>query len=163
MPRGRGPRSDAGPRLAASTLRGPAAPSAQDETMDSSERPVRLTPACLRAIGEGRKSQMRAVVKDDRGETPRRAVACPVGSPGDFLRTEDGTVLCVAGVSIERLQEIGDRDLTREGGMWRETALPDAPETERQGFARWWDQVHTRPETKWAENPWVWVIDFERQ
>jgi hypothetical protein len=130
--------------------------------MTSDAKLIRLTPGCLRAIGAGRKSQMRTVVKDLDGSPPDGTATCPVGAPGDLLRTEDGALLRIARVRVERLQDIGDEDLGREGGMWHETALPGATPSERQGFARWWDDVHSRPEAQWAQNPWVWVIEFER-
>lgn len=126
------------------------------------EREVRLTAACLRALAAGRKSQMRSVVKPVDGEAPDATAVCPLGSPGDQLRAEDGVLLRITRVRAERLQEIDEQDLDHEGGMWRETAVPGREESERDGFARWWDQVHSHPEAKWKENPWVWVIDFER-
>jgi hypothetical protein len=129
----------------------------------SSEKEVQLTPACLRAIGAAQKWQMRSVVRLGREETPGQPAICPLGSPGDFLRTENGVLLRITGVRIERLQEISDQDIEREGGMWRETAPAGTTETDREGFARWWDQVHARPEARWIENPWVWVIEFERR
>ncbi len=130
--------------------------------MIPNEKEVRLTPGCLRAILAERKFQMRSVLKHDRQETPDAAEARPPFSPGDFLRADAGVALRVTSVRMERLQEISDQDILREGGMWHETASPGSTETERHGFARWWDEVHTRPETKWGENPWVWVIEFER-
>jgi hypothetical protein len=130
--------------------------------MASNEKAVRLTPGCNRAIAAGRKFQMRSVLKDDGAAPQDRAAPCPLGSPGDLLRTDDGILLRITHTRVERLQEISDRDLSSEGGMWRETASPETAETERQGFARWWDQAHARPGTRWVENPRVWVIDFER-
>jgi hypothetical protein len=105
---------------------------------------------------------MRSVLKHVRQETPEASEAPPPYSPGDLLRVDDGVALRVTGVRKQRLQEISDQDILREGGMWRETTPPGSTETERHGFARWWDEVHARPETKWGENPWVWVIEFER-
>ena len=68
--------------------------------------------------------------------------------------------LHVRGVRFERLQEISDDDLLREGQMWHETVPPGPPEADRAGFARWWDSVHSRPETLWRANPLVWVVSF---
>lgn len=94
---------------------------------------------------------------------PPTLLVCPLGLPGDFLRADDGTRLAIAFVRMERLQSISDDDLEHEGGMWKETAPTGAHETARAGFARWWDDVHPRPEAKWERNPWVWVVDFERR
>jgi len=121
-----------------------------------SERPVGLTPACLRAIAAGRKTQLRSVA---RGEPDS---PCPLGGPGDHLRAPDGTRLRITALRRERLQAISDADLAREGGMWEETRPPGAAESERAGFARWWDAVHTRPDAQWPADPWVWVVTFER-
>jgi hypothetical protein len=62
-------------------------------------------------------------------------------------------------VRLERLWSISDADLEAEGRMWTEGDRP-AAESERDGFARWWDSVHSRAEFKWAENPWAWVVEF---
>jgi hypothetical protein len=131
--------------------------------MTANAKEVRLTPACLRAIDAGRKSQMRSVVKRAPGEAPDQATVCPLGSPGDFLRAAEGVVLRITGVRMERLQEISEQDIGREGGMWHETPPAEPMERDREGFARWWDEVHASPEVKWAANPWVWVIEFERR
>ena len=119
------------------------------------ERPVGLTPACLRALAAGHKTQLRRVVKD-------ATAPCPFGEPGDLLRAEDGTRLRILALRRERLQAISDADLAREGGMWRVTSPPGVVESERAGFARWWDAVHARPESRWQADPWVWVVTFER-
>ena len=130
--------------------------------MTPNEKQVRLTPGCLRAIRAERKFQMRSVLKHDRQEAADPAATRPPFSPGDYLRADDDVGLRVTSVRMERLHEITDQDLVREGGMWHETASPGSTETDRHGFARWWDEVHARPESKWVENPWVWVIEFER-
>ena len=69
-------------------------------------------------------------------------------------------VLRLSGVRVERLHEISDDDLQREGGMWHELAPPGPDENERTAFARWWDGVHSHPETLWKANPLVWVLNF---
>jgi len=130
--------------------------------MTPKEKEVRLTPACLRAIGAGRKSQMRTVVKLDRGEAPA-GTSCPLGAPGDLMRADDEFLLRITAVRMQLLQDISDPDLVREGGMWRETAPSGTTESDREGFARWWDEVHAGSEAKWIENPWVWVVEFERR
>lgn len=106
---------------------------------------------------------MRSAVREPAAEGAGPAARCPLGDAGDILRTEDGQRLAIGSVRLERLQDIGDEDLVREGGMWRETAPPGSVETDRSGFARWWDQVHARPEARWQANPLVWVINFERR
>jgi hypothetical protein len=70
--------------------------------------------------------------------------------------------LLVTLTRLERLQSIADEDLVREGRMWCETGGPAASDGDKAGFARWWDEVHARPDSKWDANPWVWAVEFER-
>jgi hypothetical protein len=117
------------------------------------EIPVTFTAACVASIRAGRKTQARRVVKAT--EEP-----CPFGETGDLLllATESAPLpLRVRATRRERLAEISNADLFAEGDI---AASPDAPRR-RVAFAVWWDEVHRRPEAKWAENPEVWVVEFE--
>jgi hypothetical protein len=123
-------------------------------------RPVSLTPACVRAIMAGRKRQIRSIAHPPNGVAPPVG-ACPLGRPGDLLRVREGLSLRIASTRLERLQSIRDEDLAAEGGMWQESAPAGSVEDERDGFARWWNEVHVRLTAKWEADPWVWVIEFE--
>jgi hypothetical protein len=68
-------------------------------------------------------------------------------------------VVEIVEVRREALQDVPDADLEAEGALWRE-ASGDATLDDRLGFARWWDSLHARPGTQWADNPPVWVITF---
>ena len=64
----------------------------------------------------------------------------------------------------EKLQDISEEDAIAEGmegdlATWHEAAgtLP----TPREQYAIVWDEINTRPSTRWADNPEVWVISFE--
>ena len=61
---------------------------------------------------------------------------------------------------LERLCEIPAEDLVSEGSLWLERPLRG--ELPHAGFARWWDSLHPRPGTQWADNPLVWVLSFIR-
>lgn len=124
------------------------------------EIPVTFTDACAQAILAGRKTQARRVVRDP-------AEACPFGEPGDRLWLRETTemtrerarvVVEVEGVRREPLQAISDQDLAAEGDVTREP-FADVAER-RQIFASWWNSVHHRPGTKWADAPEVWVVRF---
>ena len=39
-------------------------------------------------------------------------------------------------------------------------AMPEGVPNDRLGFARWWDGLHPRPGTQWADDPAVWVVEF---
>lgn len=54
----------------------------------------------------------------------------------------------VTDVRVERLHRINDADAAREG-------VPD-----RQAFVDLWKSINGEP--SWAENPWVWRIEFRR-
>jgi hypothetical protein len=171
--------------------------------MNENMRPVSLSPACVRTIFAGRKTQMRLIQKDskwDPGElvwvrepwctnpplsaTPPDESFLPshelqilykadtVGNeppnrgevawyPGKTMpRWASRLTLRVEGVRAENLQEINKDDLVREGRMWVESGLAKPGESERDGFARWWDSVHSLPQEQWERNPAVWVISF---
>ena len=126
------------------------------------EIPVTFTDACAQAILAGRKTQGRRVVRDPDE-------ACPFGEPGDRLwlreaqdmtREQARVVLEVEGTCREPLQDISDQDLAAEGDVSGEPFV-DAGER-RQIFASWWNGVHHRPGTKWADAPEVWVVRFRR-
>jgi hypothetical protein len=63
----------------------------------------------------------------------------------------------ILSVRQERLRAIPDDELEAEGALWRAPGRP-AGETEREGFARWWDSLHRRPGTRWADDPLVFVL-----
>ncbi len=82
--------------------------------------------------------------------------------PARFART----FLRVTGVRCERLMEITEDDAVAEGGGldWPIGYIPAyeaAPYT--YCFAQLWDHInHRKTDPKFADNPWVWVISFDR-
>jgi hypothetical protein len=80
-------------------------------------------------------------------------------------------------VRVQRLRDISEEDAKAEGvkpydcpvsrslmkavGADRgERALKPCPYT--SGFAKLWDEI-TQPGDRWADNPWVWAINFKRK
>jgi hypothetical protein len=78
--------------------------------------------------------------------------------------------LLVTGVRVERLQAISGADALAEG-ISLDGARPGfdididggvSPEFARRQFQQLWDGLASDPQTTWAANPWVWVIQFPR-
>lgn len=64
--------------------------------------------------------------------------------------------LKVTAVRVERLQDITEEQAIAEGSQsWlvEPSAIP--------GFVHLWDGL-AKPGTRWADNPWVWVVEFRR-
>ncbi len=172
--------------------------------MNEGMRPVSMSPACVRTVFAGRKTQMRIIQKEPmwgsgnllwvrepwctnpplsttppdeaflpsheiqilykadssggeqsyRGDVPwYPAKTMPRWASRMTLRVED--------VRTEKLQGINDEDLQREGKMWIDSGLAKPGESDRDGFARWWDSIHSLPQERWSSNPAVWVISFK--
>jgi hypothetical protein len=67
--------------------------------------------------------------------------------------------LVIRSIRLERLHDIAGEDFAAEGLLWRQADAPGA-QSDRSGFARWWDSLHARPGTRWRDNPHVWVVSF---
>lgn len=77
-------------------------------------------------------------------------------------------------VRVERLQSISDDDACAEGtpcefcgrtydGLSEEDCACFHSKAARSSFSVLWDSINgKRPGCSWADNPWVWVISFER-
>lgn len=63
----------------------------------------------------------------------------------------------VTRVRVERLQDINRGDAMAEGCPYANMAAGPDP---RRWFAELWQQING-PES-WADNPWVWVIEFKK-
>ena len=63
----------------------------------------------------------------------------------------------VVSVRVERLQDISRGDAMAEGCPFPNMAEGDDP---RKWYADLWEQINGPG--SWAENPWVWVIEFRR-
>lgn len=67
--------------------------------------------------------------------------------------------LRVKSVSVEKLQSLLALDIYKEGLLYQGEGT--IREIERR-FIDLWDRTVTEDQYKWASNPWVWVIEFER-
>jgi len=72
----------------------------------------------------------------------------------------------ITGVRVERLQDINQADAQAEGAppshpsidqISREFGYPDFP---RSWYAQLWEEINGPG--SWAQNPWVWVVEFKR-
>lgn len=85
----------------------------------------------------------------------------------------------ITGVRVERVQDISEEDARAEGcmsgpvewcgigGKWCHGTCSRHGrcmylESARGKFERLWDSINTKPYCSWADNPWVWVIEFRR-
>jgi hypothetical protein len=61
----------------------------------------------------------------------------------------------ITSVRVERLQEISEHDATAEGfnRLTRDCKVPK--------FRALWDSLYAK-QAPWSDNPWVWVIAFQR-
>ncbi|KAA9157344.1 hypothetical protein F3K36_30285 [Delftia sp. BR1] len=75
-------------------------------------------------------------------------------------------LLEITSVRVERLQDINQADAQAEGAppghpsidqISREFGYPDFP---RSWYAQLWEEING-PDS-WAQNPWVWVVEFKR-
>ena len=149
------------------------------------ERPILFSAPMVRAILDGRKTMTRRILTERHGEY------CPYGHPGDFLwvretfynsrmdnsmpthyradnqdedfqliwnpsifmpRWASRILLEITAVRVERLQKISEDDARAEG-VSPETVGP---------FSELWDSINRKPGRTWADNPFVWVIEFKR-
>lgn len=87
--------------------------------------------------------------------------------PGMFMpRWASRITLEVAGVRVERLQDISEADARAEGAPYYEEGV-DAPPPDddhvwsyRASFRLLWESINGP--VSWDANPWVWVVEFRR-
>lgn len=70
--------------------------------------------------------------------------------------------LKILSVRTERIGSISDEDARAEG-------ITPSPPTSWiyssdavRKFRKLWDSINTKPGSRWSDNPWVWVVEFER-
>lgn len=69
----------------------------------------------------------------------------------------------VAGVRVERVQDITDADALAEGCIGKRQLMHVETEaTHRSSFSVLWDSINAARGYSWASNPWVWVVAFRR-
>ena len=89
--------------------------------------------------------------------------------PSIFMpRALSRITLEVVGVRVERLQEISEADAIAEGivPLWLDGSPIRHDGTGaicRSHFQNLWDSINgKRADAAWADNPWVWVVEFKR-
>ncbi|KVL59305.1 hypothetical protein WT01_15880 [Burkholderia cepacia] len=90
--------------------------------------------------------------------------------PSIFMpRAASRTLLEVTGVRVERLRAISEADAHAEGvtieerhkvEFWPGARADRAPSI--HAFRELWDGLNAEAGLGWAENPWVWVVEFRR-
>ncbi len=170
--------------------------------MNDIMRPVTLSPASVRTVFAGRKTQMRILQTEPawgsgsllwvREPWCTNPPLSPTPPDESFLPSHEIQILYkadangnsslrgevpwypartmprwasrlslrVENIRTEQLQEISEDDLVREGKIWAESGLAKPGESERDGFARWWNSIHSLPQERWESNPSVRVISF---
>jgi hypothetical protein len=91
-------------------------------------------------------------------------------SPRYMPRWASRITLEVKGVRVERLHDITEDDARAEGAMWHDGGTywhsgwrhdySDVHADAYSSFARFWNNING-PDA-WEENPYVWVISFQR-
>lgn len=66
-------------------------------------------------------------------------------------------------VWVERVQDISEADAMAEGVDPYECASGPANPWPEQAFAELWDSMYAARGFGWAENPWVWACEFQRE
>lgn len=117
--------------------------------------------------------------EDERDLLPLYEVEVPEGidldsyaagwhSPITMPRFASRILLRITDIRVERVQEISEADARAEGIPARRwgrnyAAGSVAPDNDFvDDFRKLWDSINKRPGCSWVDNPWAWVIDFER-
>lgn len=78
--------------------------------------------------------------------------------PSIFMpRWASRITLEVIGVKVERVQEIRDTDVNREG-IEQISIINAIPK-----FHKLWDSLNAKRGYSWKKNPWCWVISFKKE
>ena len=97
-------------------------------------------------------------VVDDRGFNLcpwfKRKVCPSIHMP----RFASRITLRITSVTVERLQDINEEDAQAEGLLL--SYAGKGQNSYRDGFQRLWKSINGAD--SWYQNPWVWVIEFER-
>lgn len=104
------------------------------------------------------------------GSTPGEAVPGRYRHARFMPRWASRIALEVTAVRVERLQDISEAQARAEGACyhdglgighsgWRHD-LKDVHADARSSFARLWESINGAG--SWADNPWVWVVEFRR-
>jgi len=97
---------------------------------------------------------------DRKGDGPANPIAW---RPSIHMpRWASRITLEVVCVRVERLQDITEEDATAEGAVVGQyyPGSEEPPFSCREAFRDLWNSV-AKPGATWADNPWVWVVEFK--
>lgn len=147
-----------------------------------------FSPEMVRAILDGRKTQTRRLIRPAPKNAAPRVARCVIAQPHDLLAVREAwaevdgqfvyaadepesavrfkpamympreasrLTLRVTRIEPQRLQQITPADAMAEG-------CPADHADPVVWFAALWDRLFTLPGERWADDPWVWVVHFER-
>lgn len=89
-----------------------------------------------------------------------------IEKPAQHMKQEHSRlILEIKSIGVEKLHHISDGDVEREGINLSEP-LPRQYWLEHDSFrkalfAQYWNATHKKPEEKFENSPWVWVVSFE--
>jgi hypothetical protein len=86
--------------------------------------------------------------------------------PSIFMpRWASRITLRITDVRVERLEEITEDDAIAEGApLGRVLGYGRiGMQSHKEGFINLWDSINAKRGYPWTANPWVWVIEFERE
>lgn len=103
--------------------------------------------------------------KDIRYRAEERAICCDAlyrWRPSIHMpRWASRITLEITSVRVERLQDISEEDAKAEGVSAMLVPPDGGSWPYAQGFEYLWNSL-AKPGSTWANNPWVWVIEFKR-
>ena len=150
------------------------------------ELPIAMCDEMVRALLDGRKTETRRIKKDDKPpyapgdllwvkEMLQRDTIDGIARytrhnepvipflcwrwkrdvlPSRFMPKEAARLwLRVLEIGAGRMSDMRNEDFAAEGFSGF---------TRMNQFQNLWNRLHAKPGERWAENPWVWVIRFER-
>jgi hypothetical protein len=89
---------------------------------------------------------------------------CPRWKPSIFMpRKAARLFLTVKCIRVERLQDISEEDARAEGMLPFLPKFPEGRQGYRTSFELLWNSLNDKRGYGWNQNPWVWVVEFERQ
>ncbi len=80
-----------------------------------------------------------------------------------MFRKYSRITLEITKISVERVQDITDGSVAKEGIDWSSTQIGNkhrSPAIDK--FASLWDSINKKRGYPWESNPWVWVIKFKK-
>ena len=137
-------------------------------------RPILFSTAMVQAILEGRKTQTRRVLKPQPGDHPNDdgymstvLERCPYGQPGDILWVRETWAPALGDICYKADYSEATLNDPENQGLWKPSI--HMPFAAARIFLRV-KSVRVEPlqaisyddAESWNDNPWEWVVEFER-